>query len=63
MKKKPQDIKILCEVEAYGIHKQTCLLATADYNDFLNNSKKIESLIGIKCVDPIYIPNEFGYVK
>ena len=60
-KKKPQDIQILCEVEAY-MHdsKQTCLLATVDSNDFLNNSKRIQSLIGIKCVDPIYIPSELG---
>ena len=62
-KKKPQDIQILCEVEAY-MHdsKQTCLLATVDYNDFLSNSKTIQSLIGIKCVDPIYIPSELGAV-
>ncbi|MYH04667.1 MAG: hypothetical protein F4140_07380 [Cenarchaeum sp. SB0675_bin_21] len=62
-KKKPQDIQILCEVEAYKHDsKQTCLLATVDERDFLNNSKTIESLIGIKCVDPIYIPNEFAHI-
>lgn len=61
VRKKPQDIKILCEVESYKqCLKQTCLLVTVDRNDFLNNSKIIESLIGIKCVDPIYLPNEFG---
>ena len=37
-------------------------IATVDDNDFLSNSKTIESLIGIKCVDPIYIPNEFDDV-
>lgn len=63
VKKKPQDIQILCEVEAY-MHdsKQTCLLATVDDHDFLSNSAIIESLIGIKCVDPIYIPNEFAHI-
>lgn len=62
-RKKPQDIQILCEVEAYGRDsQQTCLLATVDHDDFLNNSETIESLIGIKCVDPIYIPNEFDAV-
>ena len=62
VKKKPQDIRILCEVEAYKHNsKQTCLLATVDERDFLSNSKTIESLIGIKCVDPIYIPNEFAH--
>lgn len=62
-KKKPQDIQILCEVEAY-MHesKQTCLLATVDDEDFLSNSETIESLIGIKCVDPIYLPSEFDTV-
>ena len=61
--KKPQDIEILCEVEAYKQDsKQKCLLATVDHVDFLNNSETIESLIGIKCVDPIYIPNEFDAV-
>ncbi len=61
--KKPQDITILCEVEAYKQDsRQTCLLATVDRVDFLNNSETIESLIGIKCVDPIYIPNEFDTV-
>ncbi len=60
VKKKPQDIKILCEVESYKQNsKKTCLLATVDHNDFLSNAKLIESLIGIKCVDPIYLPNEF----
>lgn len=60
VKKKPQDIAILCEVAAYQQDsKRTCLLATVDYNDFLSNSEVIESLIGIKCVDPIYMPNEF----
>ena len=63
VKKKPQDIEILCEVEAYKHDsKQTCLLATVDYCDFLSNSETIESLIGIKCVDPIYIPNEFDTI-
>ena len=62
-KKKPQDIQILCEVEAYKQDsKQTCLLATVDNRDFLNNSEMIESLIGIKCVDPLYIPNEFDAI-
>jgi len=61
--KKPQDIQILCEVEAYKHDsKQTCLLATVDEHDFLSNSKTIESLIGIKCVDPIYIPYEFARI-
>ena len=60
VKNKPQDIKILCEVESHKQNlKQTCLLVTVDRRDFLNNSKTIESLVGIKCVDPIYIPNEF----
>lgn len=63
-RKKPQDIRILCEVEAYKRgSKQTCLLATVDDHDFLSNSKTIESLIGIKCVDPIYIPNEFDGIS
>lgn len=63
VKKKPNDVKILCKVEAY-MHdsKQTCLLATVDDHDFLSNSKIIESLIGIKCVDPIYIPNGFAHI-
>lgn len=62
-RKKPQDIQILCEVEAYKHDsKQTCLLATVDDDDFLSNAETIESLIGIKCVDPIYIPKEFGTV-
>ena len=63
VRKKPQDIRILCEVEAY-MHdsKQTCLLATVDDHDFLSNSVTIESLIGIKCMDPIYIPNEFANI-
>lgn len=60
VKKKPKDIAILCEVEAYMQNSgQKCLLATVDCDDFLSNSETIESLIGIRCVDPIYIPNEF----
>lgn len=60
VRKKPQDIRILCEVEAYQRKSgKICFLATVDHNDFLNNVELIESLIGIKCVDPIYLPNEF----
>ena len=63
VKKKPQDIQILCEVEAYKQDtNQTCLLATVDSRDFLSNSVTIESLIGIKCVDPLYIPSEFDTI-
>lgn len=63
VRRKPQDIRILCEVEAYRHEsEQACLLATVDDHDFLSNSKTIELLIGIKCVDPIYIPNEFAHI-
>ena len=63
VKKKSQDIQILCEVEAYARDsKQTCMLATVDKRDFLSNSETIESLIGIKCVDPLYIPSEFAHI-
>ena len=59
VRKKPQDIRILCEVEAYQSNSgKTCLLATTDHADFLDNKSTIESLIGIKCIDPIYLPNE-----
>lgn len=61
VRKKPQDIRILCVAES---HKQSmkhyCLLATVDHHDFLSNSSTIERLIGIKCIDPIYPPNEFS---
>lgn len=57
--KKPNDIKILCEIEAYQRSSgKTCLLATTDRTDFLNNRPIIESLIGVRCIDPIYLPNE-----
>ena len=59
VEKKPGDVDILCEVEAYQrISGKKCLLATTDHADFLNNSSVIESLIGIKCIDPVYLPNE-----
>lgn len=57
--KKYKDIKILCEIEAHQRNTgKTCLLATTDRADFLNNRSTIESLIGVKCIDPIYLPNE-----
>lgn len=44
-KKKPQDIQILCEVEAYKQDsEQTCMLATVDNRDFLSNSETIDRL-------------------
>ncbi len=59
VKKKPCDIDILCEVEAYQRSSgKTCLLATTDRVDFLNNRLVIKSLIGVKCIDPVYLPIE-----
>ena len=58
---KPNDIQILCEVEAFQQSSgKKCLLATLDYKDMLNNSSLIESLIGIKCLDPLYLANELS---
>ena len=59
VEKKPSDIDILCEVEAYQKSSgKTCLLATTDCTDFLDNRSVIELLIGVKCIDPVYLPNE-----
>ena len=61
IQRKSKDIKILCEVEAFQQNSgKKCLLATLDHKDFLNNSALIDSLIDIKCVDPIYLPNELS---
>jgi|APSaa5957512535_1039671.scaffolds.fasta_scaffold02275_3 hypothetical protein len=60
VQRKPDDIQILCEVEAFQqSSEKKCLLATLDHKDMLNNSSLIESLIGIKCLDPLYLANEF----
>lgn len=59
-KKKPNDIKILCEIEAYQRDSEkTCFLVTVDANDFLNNADTIKRLIGIKCLDPLHLCQEF----
>lgn len=57
VQKKPNDIKILCEVEAFqqDASKQG-ILVTLDRKDFLNNASAIYSLIGVICCDPIYLP-------
>ena len=56
-RKKPNDIKIMCEVAAHQnyIHKWS-LLVTLDEKDFLNNSQIIDKITNVKCVDPLYIP-------
>ena len=60
VRKKPQDIQIMCEVEAFQQSSgKTCLLATVDRKDMLRNASVIESLIGIKCRDPLYLAKEF----
>ena len=61
--KKPNDIVILCEVEAYqksldGI----CLLATVDSDDFLDNTNVIKRLVGVKCVHPRDVCREFEVI-
>lgn len=57
---KPNDIQILCEVESFQKSSgEKCLLATLDHKDLLGNSSLIESLIGIKCLDPLYLASEF----
>ena len=58
---KPKDIQILCEVESFQQDSgKKCLLATLDHKDLLNNSSIIDSLIGIKCMDPIYLALELS---
>lgn len=58
--KKANDIKILCEIEAYQRDSEkTCLLVTVDAADFLNNADIIKRLIGVKCVDPLHLCQEF----
>lgn len=58
---KPKDIEILCEVEAFQQSSgKKCLLATLDHKDFLSNSLLIDSLIHIKCIDPIYLAPELS---
>ena len=58
--KKPNDIKILCEIKAYQRDSEkTCFLATVDAKDFLDNAYTIKRLIGVKCVDPLYLCQEF----
>ena len=57
VQKKPNDIKILCEVEAFqqDTDKQG-ILVTLDRKDFLKNASVIYGLIGVTCCDPIYLP-------
>lgn len=55
--KKPNDLHIICEVEA---HQRTiqkwAVLVTLDQRDFLSNADNIDRLANIKCVDPLYVP-------
>lgn len=55
--KKPNDLKILCEVAAHqrDIHKWS-ILVTLDEKDFLSQASQIDKLSNVKCVDPLYVP-------
>lgn len=57
--KKPNDITILCEVEAlYSSTNDPCILVTTDSRDFLDNASLIKGLVGVICVDPLYLAAE-----
>ena len=58
--KKSKDTKILCEIEAYQRDSErTGLLVTVDADDFLNNADTIKRRIGVKCLDPLHLCQEF----
>ena len=55
--KKPNDLQIICEVEANQREiKKWSILITLDKNDFLNNVAQIEKIAKVICVDPLYLP-------
>ena len=59
---KPNDIKILCEVEA--LHRATgkrCVLVTLDNKDFLQHANIINQILGIVCCEPLYLPLALNY--
>lgn len=54
--KKPNDLQIICEVEANQREiKKWSILVTLDKNDFLNNAAQIEKIAKVNCVDPLYL--------
>ncbi len=58
VRKKPNDVKILCEVKAHQrTIKKWSILVTLDKNDFLKNANHIEKMYKVICVDPLYIPS------
>ncbi|OLB92288.1 MAG: hypothetical protein AUH25_00895 [Thaumarchaeota archaeon 13_1_40CM_38_12] len=55
--KKPNDLQIICEVEAHQrTIKKWSILTTLDKNDFLDNSARIETVANVVCADPLYLP-------
>ncbi len=64
VRKKPNDLQIICEVQAHQKKtKKWSILVTLDFNDMLQNAQKIEEIAGIKCTDPLYLPQIIQTVK